>query len=47
MASFSKSTETRRKNKIRRQNRRRKSKMGKKSTLSYAELFAGMLEPQK
>jgi hypothetical protein len=28
-----------------RQNRKRKNKLGKKSTLSYAELFAGMGEP--
>ena len=40
MASLTKILETKRANKLRRQGHRRKRKLGKKSTLSYEELFA-------
>ncbi len=47
MASLTRETETKRRNKQRRKGRRRKNKLGKKSTPSYAELFAGLGEPAK
>lgn len=47
MASLTKITETKRKNKINNQGRKRKNKESKKSTLSYAELFAELGEPRK
>jgi hypothetical protein len=47
MASLTRQVETKRKNRNRRQGRRRKNKLGKKSTPSYAELFAGLGEPKQ
>lgn len=47
MSSLTKSTETKRKAKHRKGGRKRKNVQAKKSTLSYAELFAGMGEPKK
>jgi hypothetical protein len=47
MSSLSKSCETRRHAKLRKAGRRRKNKEGKKSTLSYNELFAALGEVKK
>ena len=47
MASLTKETVAKRRNRDRRQGRKRKNKLGKKSTPSYAELFAGLGEPAK
>ncbi len=47
MASLSRITETKRRQKHCKQGRKRKSKMSKKSTLSAKELFAGLGEPEK
>jgi hypothetical protein len=46
MASNTKILVTKRKRRDRRAGRKRKNKLGKKSTLSAAELFAGMGEPK-
>jgi len=46
MSSNTKMTESKRKSKRKAQNRRRKNQSAKKSTLSYAELFAKMGEPE-
>ena len=45
MASNTKMTETRRKQRTKKAGRKRKNTLAKKSTLSYDELFAGMGNP--
>ena len=45
MASFTRITETKRNRKHQRAGSARKAKQGKRSTLSYDELFAGCGEP--
>lgn len=45
MASNTKATTVKRKNKHEKAGRRRKNKLAKRSTLSTAELFAGLGEP--
>ena len=47
MASNTKSTTVKRKNKQEKQGRRRKNRLAKKSTRSASELFAGLGEPGK
>lgn len=47
MASNTKATTVKRKNKHEKAGRRRKNKQAKKSTASKAELFAGLGEPGK
>ncbi|MBA3394087.1 MAG: hypothetical protein H0T89_15675 [Deltaproteobacteria bacterium] len=47
MASNTKSTTVKRKNKHEKAGRRRKNRLAKKSTPSTAELFAGLGEPGK
>jgi hypothetical protein len=47
MASLTTETERKRHNKRRSRARRRKVKLGKKSTLSYRELFAACGAPEK
>lgn len=47
MTSLSHMMESRRKRRNRRMGRKRKNRLGKKSTLSYSELFAALGEPQK
>lgn len=46
MASLTRETMNKREARDKRQGRKRKNKLGKKSTLSAAELFAGMGEPE-
>lgn len=45
MASLSRVTETKRRHKQKKAGRARKAKQGKRSTLSYDEVFAGCGEP--
>ena len=47
MASNTKATSVKRKNKHEKQGRRRKNRLAKKSTASNADLFAGLGEPGK
>jgi len=47
MASNTKATRVKRKNKHEKAGRRRKNKLAKKSTQSMSELFAGLGEPGK
>jgi hypothetical protein len=47
MASNTKATSVKRKNKQEKQGRRRKNKLARKSTKSTVELFAGFGEPGK
>ena len=47
MASRTKATRVKRKNKHEKAGRRRKNRLAKKSTKSTGELFAGMGEPGK
>ena len=47
MASNTKATSTKRKNKHEKAGRRRKNKLARKSTKSKTELFAGLGEPGK
>ena len=47
MASLSHRTENKRRAKRHRAGHKRKCKLAKRSTLSYAELFAKMGEPEK
>ncbi|CAN5914320.1 hypothetical protein BH11MYX2_BH11MYX2_08820 [soil metagenome] len=47
MASNTKATTVKRKNKQEKQGRRRKNKLARKSTKSMVELFAGLGEPGK
>lgn len=42
MASLTKITETKRMQKVKKGGRKRKNQLGKKSTLSASELFAGL-----
>lgn len=46
MASLTVVTDTKRRNKKKKAGRARKAKMGQRSTLSYAEVFAGCGEPK-
>ncbi len=46
MASFTQITEAKRRAKQKKAGRARKSKQGKRSTVSYAELFAACGEPR-
>ncbi|MEX1369197.1 MAG: hypothetical protein AB1Z98_39075 [Nannocystaceae bacterium] len=46
MASLSRVTETKRRHKQKKAGRARKSKLARRSTLSYDELFAGCGEPR-
>ncbi len=46
MASLTHMTENKRKRRHRRMGRKRKNKLGRRSTLTYAELFAALGEPK-
>ena len=47
MASLTRTLETRRRLKLRKQGRKRKNQQSTKSTASYEELFAALGEPSK